>query len=232
MNAGNFERELGYVFRARELFDEAVTHSSYANESGSARSNERLEFLGDAVLELCVSETLFSSLPEMNEGGLSKVRAGIVRETALALWARGTCLPRLLKMSRGLEIQGGRDNPSILADAVEAVLGAVFLDGGYEASRDAVRRVAGFGKALAGIDDSERKDAKSELQEFMQARGDKPPVYRLVGRRGPDHAMSFDVEAVSSKGDVIGSGSGGSIKAAEFAAARAALSKLNAPAKK
>ena len=224
---GNLERKLGYVFRDRALFEEALTHSSFANENAPARGNERLEFLGDAVLGLCVSVVFFSSYPELDEGGLSKIRARVVMETTLAAWARAMCLHKILKLGRGLEAQGGRDNPSILADAMEAILGAVFIDGGYEASLAAVTKLMEFRGGARPEKTDDNKDAKSVLQEKLQARGGKPPIYHLTKRTGPSHASIFEVEASLADGTVLSAGRGNSIKNAEFAAARAALEKLS-----
>jgi ribonuclease-3 len=221
----DLERELGYSFRDRELFEKALTHASYANENGRA-CNERLEFLGDAVLELCVSEILYSSHADMDEGGLSKARARVVREGALASWARAIRLPEMLRLGKGLEYQGGRENESIMADAMEAVLGAVFLDGGYETSMDVVTRLLRrMGSIVSGCG-TDTKDAKSALQEMLQAEGNKPPVYRLTKRTGPDHAATYEVEA-SSGGRVLATGKGSSIKTAEFAAAKQAFTALS-----
>ncbi|MDR1965234.1 MAG: ribonuclease III [Synergistaceae bacterium] len=230
MNAasGDFESEIGYVFRDPGLLGEALTHSSYANESGCSNSNERLEFLGDAVLELCVSEILYLSAPCLSEGGLTRARSNVVREAALASWAEATRLPGLLWLGKGLECQCGRSNPSILADAMEAVLGAIFLDGGYGAVRRVVEKLVGdVERIVANVDDGSDRDAKSLLQEALQAMGDKPPVYRLTGRSGPDHASSFEVEAVFADGSMISVGRGNSIKSAEFAAAQTALCELS-----
>jgi ribonuclease-3 len=222
LRSGDFERELGYVFRDGYLFEAALTHASYANEFGCSGCNERLEFLGDAVLELCVSEALYLSSPDLDEGGLSKARSHVVREATLALWAKVINLPGLLKLSRGLEGQGGRNNPSILADAMEAIFGAVFLDGGYDAARSVVRHLMSTNDGRFHRSESD-KDAKSLLQEQLQAAGQKPPVYRLLRRSGPDHASFFEVEAVTSDGLVLAVGAGNSIKTAEFSAARRAL---------
>ena len=223
----DLEREIGYSFRDRKLFEEALTHASYANENGCV-CNERLEFLGDAVLELCVSEILYSTRDDLNEGGLSRARSRLVRETALASWARAIRLPKMLRLGRGLECQGGRENRSIMADAMEALLGAVFLDGGYEASMDVVTGLLNRMEPAASVSDDEAsvKDAKSALQEFLQAEGNKPPVYRLTGRTGPDHAATYEVEA-SSDGRVLATGQGSSIKTAEFAAAKEAFTALS-----
>ncbi|MDR0765290.1 MAG: ribonuclease III [Synergistaceae bacterium] len=221
------ERELGYAFRNRELFEEALTHASYANENDCV-CNERLEFLGDAVLELCVSENLYSSRGDMDEGGLSRARSRLVRETTLASWARAVHLPETLRLGHGLECQGGRGNESIMADAMEAVLGAVFLDGGYEASMSVVTGLLYRTEQIVSPGgEADVKDAKSALQELLQAEGGKPPAYRLVKRTGPDHAATYEVEATSLDGRVLATGSGSSIKTAEFAAARQAFIALS-----
>lgn len=217
---GFFDERLGYAFRNPEIFREALTHASYANELGLPVFNERLEYLGDAVLELCVSEMLFISHPNYAEGELTKARALLVCESTLAAWASETRLPELLLLGKGLERQGGRKNPSILADAAEAVFGAVFLDGGYDAARTVVGR---FLAAVRPDSSNQNRDPKSRLQELLQSRGEKPPSYRLALRSGPDHATLFEVELSSSCGRVLASGRGSSIKAAEFDAARAAL---------
>ena len=224
----DLELEIGYSFRDRNLFEEALTHASYANENGCV-SNERLEFLGDAVLELCVSEILYSSCGDMDEGGLSKARSQLVRKTTLASWARAVRLPAMLKLGRGLECQGGRGSQSIMADAMEAVLGAVFLDGGYEASRNVVTSLLYRTEQVVPADSggTDIKDAKSALQEMLQAEGDKPPVYRLTKRTGPDHAAIYEVEASAADGCVLAIGRGSSIKTAEFAAARQAFITLS-----
>jgi ribonuclease-3 len=148
-------------------------------------------------------------------------------ETTLAEWARVTCLPEILKLGRGLETQGGRNNPSIMADAMEAILGAVFVDGGYEASLAAVTNLMGLYDGTHPQQSDDDKDAKSLLQEKLQARGDKPPLYHLTKRTGPPHASIFEVEASLADGTVLSAGKGNSIKNAEFAAAQAALEKLS-----
>lgn len=219
-----FEEKLGYFFSDRRIIEEALTHASYAKELGLSSFNERLEYLGDAVLELCVSQILYAAYPDASEGELTKARASTVCESTLAKWALSVDLSPLLRISKGLERQNGRKNPSVLADALEAVFGAIFLDGGYGAAFSAVRR---FFDAAGPASDEERKDAKSLLQERLQAMGDKPPLYRLVGRSGPDHATFFKVEAGLSNGTVLAVGKGTSIKSAEFDAAEKALHKLS-----
>jgi len=221
-----FEEKLGYAFRSPDIFREALTHASYANELGLPLYNERLEYLGDAVLGLCVSEILFVSHPDYAEGELSKARSLLVCESTLALWADSMRLQDLLLLGKGLEREGGRENPSILADAAEAVLGAVFLDGGYDAARAVV---GGFLASVRPRSCAENRDPKSRLQELLQSQGKKPPTYHLVRRTGPDHAARFEVELTSPGGGVRAFGSGSSIKAAEFDAAETALAKLCGP---
>jgi ribonuclease-3 len=219
-----FEEHLGYSFKRQQLLDEALTHASYANETGVPSSNERLEYLGDAVLELCVSEILFIDHPDYSEGELTRARTSVVSEPPLALWAQELNLSPLIRISKGLERQDGRKNPSILADAMEATLGAMFLDGGYDAVRGLVLRLM---RAQENAQDDKRRDFKSQLQEMVQAKWELPPVYRVVGRSGPDHAASFEVEVSLPDGRILASGKGLSIKAAGFAAAELALAALN-----
>lgn len=228
-----FERRLGHTFQNAAILDEALTHASHANEAGIPYYNERLEYLGDAVLELCVSEILFSNHPDFDEGRLTKERSYIVREATLAKWAQTLGIPSLLRLGKGLEMQNGRENASILADAMEAVLGAVFLDGGYMAARKVVGRHMANGAqrdADAAVASNranrEAKDAKSRLQERLQAMGGKPPSYVLKRRTGPDHASTFEVELCLSDGRAFAAGLGNSIKSAEFAAAENALAQL------
>ncbi|MDR1943515.1 MAG: ribonuclease III [Synergistaceae bacterium] len=219
------EEKLGYSFHSLSFLEEAMTHASYANESGAGFCNERLEYLGDAVLELCASEILFTDHPDYSEGELTKARASVVSESPLAAWAAETGIRELIRLSKGLERQGGRKNPSILADAMEATLGAVFLDGGYGAARKLVRRfISGMGVVL----DDDARDYKSQLQEMVQAKWGHPPVYRLTSRSGPDHAASFEVEVSLPDGRVLAVGEGSSIKAAGFAAAETAITRLKA----
>ena len=218
-----FEESLGYSFQDKNLLEEALTHASFANESGLTFFNERLEYLGDAVLELCVSAILYAEYGDYTEGELTRARASVVCESSLAKWVSRTELPGLLRISKGLERQNGRENPSILADAAEAVFGAVFLDGGYDAAFSVVRA---FMQKTGSVLDNGERDAKSRLQELLQASGDKPPSYRIIGRSGPDHKTSFKIEVAASNGAVLANGEGRSIKAAEFDAAERALLRL------
>ena len=219
----SFEESLGYSFLNKSLLEEALTHASFANESGLSSFNERLEYLGDALLELCVSAILYKEYPGYTEGELTRSRASVVCESSLAKWVSRTELPALLRISKGLERQNGRENPSILADAAEAVFGAVFLDGGYDSALSVVRI---FMEKTGAVLDNGERDAKSRLQELLQASGDKPPSYRIIERSGPDHKMSFKIEVTASNGAVLANGEGRSIKAAEFDAAERALLRL------
>ncbi len=217
------ERRLGYRFRRRELLERALTHRSYANEKGLPRNNERLEFLGDSVLGLVTVEWLFSEHPEVSEGELSKLKSRLVSEPVLARAARGFALGEHLRLGVGEDRSGGRDKPSLLADAMEAVIGAVFLDGGLKAAARLVRPM--LGEALAE-GESRIGDAKSRLQEAVQARGWPLPSYRLVEERGPDHRKVFRVEC-RLRGETAGVGEGRSKKRAEHRAAAEALRGLS-----
>ena len=212
-----------YRFSNRALFIEAITHRSYTNEvarelSAPVRDNERLEFLGDAVLDLVVSTELMRRFPDANEGKLSRMRAAIVHEGALAELARRTQLGAALRLGRGEERSGGRDRTSLLADAFEAVVGAVYLDSGFERVSDVVVPLLDFesGDRLADT------DAKTELQQRFQAEHKMTPRYRLVTSEGPEHDKWFVVEVVVD-GQVLGQGSGRSKKQAEQQAALSIL---------
>lgn len=233
---------LGYAFRDPLLLDRALTHSSAVPELRAARGediafsgsvvqdNERLEFLGDAVLELLTSEYLLLNYPEWTEGQLSKSRARIVNAHSLEIAARGLHLGEHLRLGRGEEKTGGRDKPALLADAFEAIVAAMYLDGGLGPARELLRRTV-FEQALEDGDRISESDRKSALQEFLQAKGDQPAEYRLAGETGPDHHKTFRVE-VWVRGEFMSSAEGTTKKEAEQKAARSALDKLlNAEAK-
>lgn len=211
-----------YQFRNDELALLALTHKSYANENLSAtEDNQRLEFLGDAVLGLVVAEALMERLPTAPEGQLTPMRAALVKESTLADIARRIKLGDLLRLGKGEEMNNGRDRSSILADAVEAVVGAVYLDGGYAASREAVLELLGDlldQVAFGAYPD----DPKTALQEILQANSANVPRYRVVDEEGPDHAKVFEVE-ISVDDKVLARGRGRSKKQAEKDAARRAL---------
>ncbi len=223
------ERALGHRFRRPELLQRALTHRSYANEKGLDRNNERLEFLGDAVLGVISVEWLYSGHPEVSEGELSKLNAWLVSEPVLAEHARRLDLGAHIKLGVGEARSGGCEKRSILSDAMEAAIGAVYLDGGLEAARRVV--VPMLVEALPETGADRLADAKSRLQEAVQARGWELPRYDLVAEEGPDHSKKFVVEC-RVRGAVAGVGSGRSKKEAERRAAAEALERLqpmNAP---
>ena len=203
-----------------ELLERALTHRSFAYEAGGLPTNERMEFLGDTVLGLVVTEALYRRHPDLPEGRLAKLRASVVSTRALAEVARAVGLGQWLRLGRGEETTGGRDKSSILADAVEAVLGAVYLDGGLDAARQLVLRL--FGPLLDDV--AERGaglDWKTSLQEMTAEQGLGVPVYDVVDE-GPDHAKTFSARVLLAD-DACGTGSGRTKKEAEQAAAEAAV---------
>lgn len=190
---GEVESAIGYVFQDKALLATALTHSSYANEQGDhAGHNERLEFLGDAVLELCVSVELFTRFPDVREGDLTRMRAKIVSQPFLAELAHERNVDVALLLGKGEESQGGRERPSLLSDAFEALLGAVYLDGGFSAAAAVVRTVFN-GKWPVLRTGAPAKDCKSFLQEVTQQKWKERPVYTLIGSSGPEHAKVFTV---------------------------------------
>jgi ribonuclease-3 len=215
------EKALGYAFSDVSLLVRALTHVSY-DRTNSADHNEVLEFLGDAVLGLAISDLLIRHFPERNEGDLSKMRAALVNSTALAEKAAMLSLGPSLRLGKGEERSGGRDKPSILAGAFEALLGAVYRDGGYEPTRRMIER-------YFGPDIKERKlgqqDYKTRLQEISQMLFHAPPSYRLVSESGPDHDKLFVTE-IAVGGKVLGKGRGKTKKQAEQEAAKEALAEL------
>lgn len=223
---------LGFQFRDPSLFRCALVHRSYCNEHGldASDSYERLEFLGDAVLELIISAHLYRQFADADEGQLTKARSALVRGEMLARVARRLGLGQHLLVGRGVEASGGRDQDSVLAAALEAVIAAVYLDKGLEAARDFVRRhmapeLAEIARNGTGGRLKPEENPKSRLQELLQGQGRPTPAYRLAGREGPDHNPVFNVEAVVGS-DVIGVGRGGKKSEAERAAAEQALASL------
>ncbi len=215
----SLERKLHYSFHDRELLSEALNHSSYANEHrGGLSSNERLEFLGDSILGFVAAEFLFKHYGSLPEGDLTRMRASLVCEQSLYEVAKELELGRYLKLGRGEEAGGGRERQSILADAVEAVFAAVYLDGGISQAQALINRVL----LSQAPDAEERRDYKTTLQEVVQRRSGQVLTYRMVSQSGPDHNKTFLFE-VSLNGEAIGRGEGHSKKEAEQAAARDAL---------
>ena len=239
MNCGEDEQlqeRLGYAFREPEVLERALTHSSAVPELRSARGedvsfsgsavqdNERLEFLGDAVLELLTSEYLLANFPEWSEGQLSKSRARIVNAHSLEAAARGLGIGEHLRLGRGEEKTGGREKPALLADAFEAVVAAMYLDGGLAPVRELLKRTV-FLSALENGERISESDRKSALQEYLQGKGEPPAEYRLAGETGPDHQKTFQVE-VWVQGECLANAEGSTKKEAEQRAARSALERL------
>lgn len=213
---------LGYVFQDPRLLEQALTHRSHG-----APHNERLEFLGDSVLNFVVSTLLFTQHAEMDEGDLSRVRANLVKQAALADIAQRLELSGYLRLGEGELKSGGFRRPSILADAVEAILGAIYMDGGYEAVREAITRQ--YQPILAHIDiKTFGKDPKTLLQELVQGRGLELPQYSVLATHGAAHSQLFDVECLITKLDVRVSASGSSRRAAEQLAAGQAIAAIEA----
>ena len=219
------QTRLGYPFRNEDLLQLALTHPSVADESGEPTAhNQRLEFLGDAVLQLVLTHELYDKYSAFNEGPLTKARAKLVNRRTLAEHARALGVGAHLILSRGEETNGGRERASTLADAFESLLGAIFLDGGFDAARGFILREfsAAFGK-LSVIPTIE--NPKGELQELLQARSPESPQYHVVSATGPDHDRLFEC-IVQHDGVELARGSGKSKKAAETDAALAALKTL------
>jgi ribonuclease-3 len=228
--------KLGYEFGNPKLLDRALTHSSAVPELRAARGediafagsevqdNERLEFLGDAVLELLTSEFLLKSFPEWTEGQLSKSRARIVNAHSLEIAARSLDIGSHLRLGRGEEKTGGREKPALLADAFEAVVAAMYLDGGLVPARELLTNTV-FLQARENGDRMAESDRKSALQEFLQGKGGQLAEYRLAGESGPDHQKTFLVE-VWIRGERMASAEGSTKKEAEQKAARSALERL------
>jgi len=221
-----FQKNIGIKFQSPSLLETALTHSSFVNESSGTiiESNERLEFLGDAILGLVVAEKLYQDFSEFSEGEMTKLRSALVRRDTLARVARAIRLGDFLHMGKGEEASGGRDKTANLAGALEAVIAAISLDQGAAVTEDFVLKLLGE-EMVKVVSQGMGADYKSRLQELMQSRGQSPPAYRMIEAAGPDHDKSFTVEVVA--GDmVLGSGTGKSKKLAETEAARSALERL------
>ena len=217
------EEKLGYTFQNTALLENALTHSSCANESrGKLQSNERLEFLGDSILGMVVADHLYRNHPDLPEGELTRTRAALVCEESLVEVAAELNLGEYLRLGKGEESGGGRKRPSIQADAVEAVLAAVYLDGGIGSARKIIQRYI-LCREIEGLNGS--RDYKTALQELVQRESGQVLKYRLTGEEGPDHDKRFFVE-VDLNGTPVGSGKGHSKKEAEQMAAKAAIAKL------
>lgn len=226
MNVTDLETALGFVFQDKSLLQRALTHRSYLNENPDLPwlDNERLEFLGDAILGFVTAEQLYHRFPEMKEGDLTSLRAALVRGETLAEFAVALNLGPLLYISRGEDAGNGRTRPALLAATFEAVLGALFLDQGLDAARALIVRMIDA-KTQRILQERLDRNAKSLLQELSQGHLKVTPIYRLVEMRGPDHAREFTVQAVLGN-QVYGTGHGRNKQAAEQEAARAAIEVL------
>jgi ribonuclease III len=207
------ERRIGHRFKEPSLLVQALTHRSFGSPH-----NERLEFLGDSVLGCAVTELLFRRHPDLPEGKLSRIRAGLIREESLARIARELGIAAFLRLDESTARNEGAERPSILADALEAVYGAVFLDAGYGAAQDVIART--FGTALTQLDpDAVQKDAKTRLQEYLQAMRRAKPLYRVVSTSGAKQSLTFEVECVVDDQGLKATGTGSSRQRAEQQAA-------------
>ncbi len=217
------EQKTGYEFQNKKLLFQAMTHSSYANEHhmDKSRCNERLEFLGDAVLEVVSSDFLFHKYKKLPEGDLTKMRASIVCEPTLALCAGDLSLGDYLLLGKGEEATGGRERNSVVSDAMEALIGAIYLDGGFASAKEFISRFI--------LNDIEHKqlffDSKTILQEMVQAMGENPLSYELIREEGPDHNKIFEARALIGE-EEVGRGTGRTKKAAESMAAYRGILKL------
>jgi len=220
------ENRLGYTFKNRDFLEHALRHSSFVNEllDKDAQDNERLEFLGDSVLNLIISHLLMDRFPALSEGNLSKIRSQLVNEIQLSDIAKKIQLGEFLYLGKGEAQSGGREKNSILADAVEALLAAIYLDGGFKQTFEVIRL------HFSGLFDNfampeETMDFKSRIQEIVQAAGNQQPDYSIIGETGPDHDKTFEVAL--TLGDLTFRGTGKSKKAAEQTAAKNAIRHLN-----
>jgi ribonuclease-3 len=222
----DLQKTLGVPFQQQELLTQALTHSSYANENPgiAPASNERLEFLGDAVLGLIVAENLFRDFPAMAEGEMTRLRSILVKQETLAQVAESIKLGAYIYLGKGEESSGGRDKPANLARALEALIAAVYLDHGYAVTEQFVLEILDA-ELLKTLYQGTIIDYKSQLQELLQAKAQQTPVYNLIETEGPDHDKKFTVE-VKLGNDVLATGVGRSKKKAETEAARIALENL------
>lgn len=222
MGSKRLEAALGHCFGRPELQRQALTHRSYGSPN-----NERLEFLGDSILNCVIAATLFNNFAGLKEGELSRLRASLVRQESLAEIARSLGLGDLLYLGEGEIKSGGAARPSILADALEAILGAIYIDAGFEAARSVIERL--YGPAMARIDPSDAtKDPKTALQEILQGRHLPLPRYELLATHGEAHAQEFEVECIIPDLQVRSTGKGGSRRIAEQQAARRAMAEIKA----
>lgn len=222
MKSERLQPALGHGFGRPELLRQALTHRSFGSPH-----NERLEFLGDSVLNCVVAAALYKSFDALKEGELSRLRASLVRQETLADIARGLALGDFLQLGEGELKSGGARRPSILADALEAIFGAIYVDAGFDAARNAIERL--YAPAMARIDPEDTgKDPKTALQEILQGRHLSLPRYALLAARGEAHAQEFDIECVIQELDIRTTGSGASRRIAEQQAAERAMAEIKA----
>ena len=217
LGTAKLEKILGIKFKNTALLEEALTHKSYAMEQGGhVAFNERLEFLGDSVLSAAVAHYLFNKYPDVDEGRLSQLKSMLVSRPSLTVWGREIEVGKYLRLSEGENATGGRERDSIVGNAMEALLGAMYLEAGYERTQNFIDKLLAKRKRLVTV------DHKSRLQEWAQKKYKIPPSYMVRHSFGPDHAKTFEMDVAISN-EVLGSGSGKSKKEAEQAAARLAL---------
>ena len=220
-NLNSLQKLLEYSFKNEKLLDIALTHRSCLNEAGITESYERLEFLGDAVLEMLISAYLFKKYPDKMEGYLTAARSASVRTESLSKISKDNKFDSFIKMSKGEESTGGRNNPSILEDVIESLIGALYLDGGLQAANSFFEKFI-LPNAEEIINENQLKDAKSLLQEKVQSKGYQSPVYKTIKEMGPDHNKTFEVSVIINNKEVT-SGMGKSKQEAEQNAAKKAI---------
>ncbi len=227
VDLANLQQTLGISFNDASLLEQALVHSSYINENPALTrtSNERLEFLGDAVLDLIVAEKLYQGFPQFTEGEMTKLRAALVRRDTLTRMAKAISLGKYLYLGKGEEASGGRQKPANLAAALEAIIAAIFLDQGLSIAKDFILRLLDI-EMEKTVSPGVGIDYKSELQELIQAREHQLPTYHIIEATGPDHDKRFTIEVRLGK-TVLGKGSGKNKKAAETEAAHSALENLS-----
>jgi ribonuclease III len=221
----SFEKVIGFKFHNIDLLKKALTHKSYAAETGSSEFNERMEFLGDSILAGIVVDFLYNKYPDQDEGRLSQLKSQIVSGTSLSKWAKELKLGDYIYISKGEEASGGRRRDNLLSDSLEAIIASIYLDAGFEAARKFVLSYMMKQKRIAVY------DAKSKLQEIIQSTYKTLPEYRVIDTKGPDHDKVFEI-TVYIKNKAMGSGEGKSKKEAEQQAAREALKKINKKTRK
>jgi len=224
-NLLKLQKQIGYNFNSIELLRQALTHRSFAAENNQEKDNERLEFLGDAVLELTISHILYEKFPSLSEGELTKMRAGLVNELSLADLSNSISLGDYIRLGKGEEKSGGREKASILSDTMEAILGAIYLDGGFKKVFDVIKRLFMHKIEQKNFEQKPLKDYKSMLQEFTQANSHVLPTYKVLEAKGPDHDKHFTVGLWLNR-KLISKGKGKSKKEAEQQAAKKALETL------